>query len=101
VQTVTLQDLEILDTDLGLLRWDDANKACGRVGAGWRLPTVDELNLLFQNKDSIGGFVNSFYWGSTEVEPGLPCIQGFINGKQSKDRKAYEFHVRPVRSTKP
>jgi hypothetical protein len=97
VRTVTLQDLEILSTDLGLLHWDDANTACARVGSGWRLPTVDELNVLFQNKDAIGGFVNSFYWGSSEIEPGLPCIQGFINGKQSKDRKAYEFHVRPVR----
>ena len=101
VQTIALQGLEILDTDLGLLHWDEANTACARVGSGWRLPTADELDLLFRNKETIGGFVDSFYWGSTEVAPELPCIQGFINGKQSKDRKTYEFHVRPVRSAQP
>ena len=36
--------------------WNDAKKACARLGAGWRLPTKDELNLLYQKKDKIGGF---------------------------------------------
>lgn len=98
VTTIQLNGLEILSTDLGTLEWDDAVQACAALGTGWRLPTVDELNMLFLNKDSIGGFVNSFYWGGTEMIPGSPCIQGFINGKQAKDQKIYLFHVRPVKS---
>ncbi len=98
VSTITINNLEVLNTDLATLEWDEATKACAALGDGWRLPTVDELNMLFLNKDKIGGFVNSFYWGSTEIIPGSPCIQGFINGKQSKDQKIYLFHVRPVKS---
>ena len=98
VTTTKIDQLEVLSTDLATLEWDAADQACKAVGDGWRLPTVNELNLLFLNKDRIGGFVPSFYWGSTEIEPGKPCIQGFLDGKQSKDAKEYLFHVRPVRS---
>ena len=98
VSTITINKLEVMSTDLATQEWDEATKACAALGEGWRLPTVDELNMLYLNKDKIGGFVNSFYWGSTEIIPGSPCIQGFINGKQSKDPKIYIFHVRPVRS---
>jgi hypothetical protein len=98
ISTITINNLEVLSVDLATLEWDEAIKACEALGDGWRLPTVDELNMLFLNKDKIGGFVNSFYWGSTEIIPGSPCIQGFINGKQSKDQKIYLFHVRPVKS---
>lgn len=98
VSTIVLNGLEILSTDLATLPWDEAVQACTALGDGWRLPTLEELNMLFLNKDAIGGFVNSFYWGSTEVIPGSPCIQGFINGKQAKDQKIYLFHVRPVKS---
>ena len=98
VTTITIGNLEILSTDLATLEWDAANKACTELGTGWRLPAVDELNILFLNKDKIGNFVNSFYWGATEIIPGSPCIQGFINGKQAKDQKIYLFHVRPVRT---
>ena len=33
------------------MNWHDANKACNALGKGWRLPTKDELNTLYQNKD--------------------------------------------------
>ena len=48
------------------MEWDDAMKACADLGDGWRLPTKDELNTLYQNKDKIGGFANSGYWSCTE-----------------------------------
>jgi hypothetical protein len=47
------------------MNWDDANKACNELGKGWRLPTKDELNTLYQNKDFIGGFFNTSYWGTS------------------------------------
>ena len=42
----------------------DAKKACARLGPGWRLPTKDELDILDQNKDKIGGFASDGYWSS-------------------------------------
>lgn len=30
------------------------------LGDGWRLPTKDELNVLYENKDKIGGFASNY-----------------------------------------
>lgn len=48
----------------------DAKKACASLGPGWRLPTKDELNIINQNKDKIGGFAGDSYWSS----PGLGVV---------------------------
>ena len=52
--------------------WDYANKACTKLGDGWRLPTKDELNFLYQNIDKVPRFFRSFYgdshWSSSEVD---------------------------------
>ena len=98
---VTIKGLDVLSVDVANVNFEEANAACARLGAGWRLPTFDELSMLYVNKDAIGGFVAGFYWGSTEIVPGSPCIQGFFNGKQAKDAKVYIFHVRPVRTRVP
>lgn len=48
--------------------WDDAVTACHYLGAGWRLPNINELKILFDNKDKIGEFgtaSNCYYWSST------------------------------------
>jgi len=39
------------------LSWDDATIACSNLGKGWRLPTKNELNILYKNKTKIGGFL--------------------------------------------
>lgn len=43
----------------------DAKKACTSLGPGWRLPTNDELDIIDQNKDKIGGFGSDGYWSSS------------------------------------
>ena len=51
------------------MTWEDAKKACAALGDGWRLPTKDELNILYENKDKIGGLIHQLrspYWSSTE-----------------------------------
>ena len=35
---------------------------------GWRLPSIEELKILFINKDLIGGFKDDYYWSSTVGE---------------------------------
>ena len=80
------------------MNWNDAKKACEGLGNGWRLPTKDELNLMYENKDKIGGFARNGYWSSTEYDGNGAWRQGFSNGPQGNYGKVYYNGVRAVRS---
>tara|TARA_R110000824_G_scaffold168348_1_gene345333 strand:- start:156 stop:641 length:486 start_codon:yes stop_codon:yes gene_type:complete len=96
--TVKIGNLEIMTKDLGKKGWDDAMKACTDLGDGWRLPTKDELNLLFENREKIGGFANFGYWSSTEYGNGYAWGQGFGSGNQGGNNKGNGAYVRSVRA---
>jgi len=65
----------------------------------WFLPSGDELNLLFINKDSVGGFTASSnaYWSSSEVSHVYGLVQYFTGGTQAIIHKYYTFGVRAIR----
>ncbi|MCB0650430.1 MAG: DUF1566 domain-containing protein [Saprospiraceae bacterium] len=46
----------------------------------WFLPSRQELFLMYQQKDIIGGFSNSSYWSSTEVNSNWAWIYAFDAG---------------------
>jgi len=83
-----------------------AAKMCDDLVIGdysdWFLPSKDELNVLFINRDLIGGFntnPGSYYWSSTERNYGTAYSQNFNNGNQSGyDQKNNNYHLRAVRS---
>jgi hypothetical protein len=80
--------------------WKEAKKACTSLGEGWRLPTKDELNFLFENKDEIGGFTENYYWSSTETKGVYSAwIQLFDDfGVQFNSYvKGFKYNVRAVR----
>ena len=68
VSTIKIDNLEVMKEDLGKMKWDEAKKACENLGDGWRLPTEDELNVLYENKVEIGGFASDTYWSSTNID---------------------------------
>jgi hypothetical protein len=79
--------------------WYDAKKAFTDLGNGWRLPTKDELNLLYINKDKIGGFANFGCWSSTEFSNDFAWGQYFIGfGNQVGSNKVSNASVRAVRT---
>tara|TARA_B100000963_G_C22129878_1_gene452857 strand:- start:92 stop:418 length:327 start_codon:yes stop_codon:yes gene_type:complete len=82
---------------LGLMNWYDAKIACQKLGAGWRLPTIKELNMLFENKEEIGGFAHFIYWSSTQFDGNDTWLQSFHNGLQYYDNKDLNCYVRAVR----
>ena len=100
--TVKIGNLEVMTEDLGEMNWNEAVKACGYVGDGWRLPTKNELNVLFKSKDKIGGFItdiepSAYYWSSTESSKDAACFQSFVDGYQTTEYKHRKYRVRAVR----
>ena len=82
---------------------NNAATECARYNTGgysdWYLPSKDELNKLYLNKNLIGNFDNSKYWSSSESSHRTGWVQAFDDGSQSKfEQKGYRNNVRPVRS---
>ena len=93
--------------DQGDAKWSDAeamvNDASKHDSNGakfndWRLPTKDELNLIYKQKESIGGFSIYSYWSSTEVDNTLAWEQNFSYGIQAYNYKDSTANVRAVRA---
>ena len=64
----------------------------------WYLPSKDELNKLYQNKDIIGGFSVGNYWSSSEYSSYYAWSQFFYTGVQYDNDKNYHRNVRAVRA---
>ena len=96
--------------DQGAAPWSDAkamvnnaskHDANGAKFNDWRLPTKDELNLIFMQKDSIGGFKGltlTYYWSSAEDDSNSAWNQDFNVGIQSSYYKTSTYGVRAVRA---
>ncbi len=80
------------------LDWPTAIAAAGAYGMGWRLPTMNELNLLYQQKTLVGGFTTDYYWSSQEDGNSVAWYVYFTNGEQNYNFKNTAFRVRAVRS---
>ncbi len=58
----------------------------------WYLPSKDELNQLYINKNTIGGFTKNAYWSSTESNDFAAWDQSFTTGNQTRyDKSAVGF----------
>lgn len=69
----------------------------------WYLPSRDELNKLYINKSTIGGFIPDDYWSSSEYNQISVWSQSFSNGSFSIISKYdtydhYATYVRAIRS---
>lgn len=65
----------------------------------WYLPSRDELNILYENRNSIGGFDNERdYWSSSQYDASNAWRQRFDDGEQSFLAKDHSPGVRAVRS---
>jgi Collagen triple helix repeat (20 copies) len=79
------------------LNWSGAVTAANAYGPGWHLPKKTELELLYEQKAVVGGFVSGDYWSATETDFDRGAWhQFFVNGVQSIDIKDSTFRVRAV-----
>lgn len=98
---IIIGSLEVMKEDLGVMEWEQAEQACDNLGNGWRLPSLEELETIFNNRKEIGGFEEDHYWSSSEstdvtISNAMMIISfgigdQFYNGKQTPN------HVRAVR----
>jgi hypothetical protein len=97
--TIKIENIEIAEKDFpNYMKWEDAKKACENLGRGWRLPTKEELNTLYLNKDKIVGFAGDYYWSGSEDNSDYAWRQGFEGGKQESSYKEGDYYVRAVRT---
>lgn len=82
----------------GEYNWKDAVIACEQLGNGYRLPSKHELNLLYQQRNAVGGFAKVGYWSSTEYDRYFAWYQGFGSGSQDDYDKDYTMCVRAVKT---
>ena len=97
---IKIGNLEVAQYDFpNKMNWYEANRAFHKLGDGWRLPTKDELNTLYQNKTAIGGFENDFYWSSTQsINLVTAWFQNFYDGGQYSNGKDDTYYVRAIRA---
>ena len=102
----TIDNLMIDDSDLeGSYDWHEAKEQIELLNSQaykgfnyWRLPTKEELNVMYVNKNEIGGFSTYSYWSSSEYNAIYAWFQYFYNGYQSSHNKYDYGLVRCVRS---
>lgn len=94
-----LGNLEVAAHDfVEKMSWETAKKACAELGEGWRLPTKDELNEMYLNKDKFGAFTLDNYWSSSENSNFYAWSQDFSSGIQNSNSKLNPNYVRAIKA---
>lgn len=67
--------------------WYYVNQHRFTTGRDWHVPSKDELNILYENKTTIGNFTISssyrYYWSSSEQTSAYAWFQNFSDGSQN------------------
>lgn len=63
----------------------------------WFLPSKDELSQMYSQRSIIGGFNNSTFWSSSEVDNGNAWVIDFGTGIVSADAKSNLYIDRCIR----
>lgn len=96
--------LMVQTKDLGSGNLGTAYSMCNNsIVAGytdWRLPTIDELMVLYNNRDKIGGFAKDGYWSSSICNSYYDYYfyVYFYDGKKGYKVSDCIFRIRAVRS---
>lgn len=74
------------------------HSSAGKEFTDWRLPTKNELSLMYLQNAKIGGFANTFYWSSTELNDFYKAwVQLFDNrGLSQYATSNYDYKVNPT-----
>jgi hypothetical protein len=63
----------------------------------WFMPSLNELTLLYAQKNVVGGMGTKLYWSSTEINLNNAQAVNFANGLSFGHAKNTPYYVRPIR----
>ena len=101
ISPITGDKVQVALQDLGEMNWYDAKKACANLGSDWRLPTKEELEVMYKklHLNGKGNFAkNRYYWSSTEADASFAWGVLIAYGNADSNYKSIYFRVRAVRS---
>lgn len=106
-EVVLPSGLIVASTDeYGIFTWSEAKKKCEDKGLGWALPSNDELLDIYNNRESLNGITESWYWSLTQDTShfkasndnyGLAWNLIFSNGSLVSNLKTYTLKARCVK----
>jgi hypothetical protein len=84
---------ELHPYNLGEMNWDEAVKAVKKLRNGWRLPTIEECFMIYEDE-----LINDkLCWSSTEDVSNDAWIFNFYTGYAFNKAKHNSWYVRAVR----
>ena len=92
---VNFGDLQVKIESLGKMDWDEAKEACEKLGNGWRLPTIEEADSIYKNREELEVFSDEAYWSCSEDSVGN--VWYFDIGRAWKGARADARNVIAVR----
>lgn len=94
---IEIWDLYVEKKDRWIMTWDEAmNEFNNNPECEVRLPTKEELSVIYYNKETIWGFIASYYWSSTENSNDYAYYENFNNGSKNTYTKKNSFNIRCV-----
>lgn len=91
--------------DVGPMSWSNANNIEEQLGVGWRLPSIDELVIMYKTighgGTNSGGFEDELYWSATAYDRSQARLLKFTNGNTTYHYNKLvdyrKFRVRAIR----
>jgi hypothetical protein len=94
--------IEVLQYDFGLVDWQEAKHILLGIGNDWRIPTIQELNIIKPYKNQIIDLRSDYYWGiDTEDSENQYTNSYFGYDFRFKDDINIKNNLFLVRSEKP
>jgi hypothetical protein len=87
---------EIYHDELGKMTWDEAIEKVSQLGNGWRLPTINELQLIWESEHK-DLFKKESYWSSSEYGSGSAWVFYFYDCNTYGIDKNDDYYVMAVR----